>query len=156
MNESTNGKGNTTERDNWRTPDELFNKLNEQYGFRFDCCALPHNAKCQDFSSNFEAVESINGTAWMNPPFSTELVRKMFEHFFKVVSRGVAIYRGDNIETGVWQDVILEHADWVFVPKGRVKYYGHDGGGARFPSVLIGVGVPAPVGIEGRLLVVSH
>jgi len=92
----------------------------------------------------------------MNPPFSNSL--KMFEHFFKVVKQGVAIFRCDNMETKVWQEVILRKADWIFIPKGRVSYTPfevgnmRDGNGTRFPSALIGIGVSPPKEFEGVVL----
>jgi hypothetical protein len=92
----------------------------------------------------------------MNPPFSKAL--EMFRHFFKVVNKGVAIYRCDNFETKIWQDVIFSNASWVFIPKGRVSYTPFEvgnmrgGNGTRFPSALIGFNVEPPKNIEGKLL----
>lgn len=71
---------------------------------------------------------------------------------------GVAIYRCDNMETKVWQEIILKNADWIFIPKGRISYEGKVGKGSRFPSALIGVGVSAPKeieGVEGVLLLIA-
>jgi hypothetical protein len=76
----------------------------------------------------------------------------MFEYFFKVVKKGVAIYRCDNLETGLWQKIIFPNADWIFFPKGRVNYEGLDGSGSRFPSALIGIGLGYPKNIDGFVL----
>ena len=75
----------------------------------------------------------------------------MFQHYFKVVSKGVAIFRCDNMETKVWKDVILKNADWIFIPKGRIACEGKEGKGSRFPSALIGVGVAFP-NLEGGIM----
>lgn len=151
---ANNGSGNKPDRDEWETPQWLFDKLNKQYNFRFDCCGTEKNAKCGGCTNNFiEGYfrdKKIKSMCWMNPPFSK--ARGMFIHFFKVVDHGVAIYRCDNLETKIWQDVILPNCDWVFIPKGRVVYEGMDGSGSRFPSALIGVGVEPPKYLEGRLL----
>jgi len=155
-----NGKGNIPERDLWETKQELFGNLKKQYNFEFDCCANELNKKCLDFSNNFESINSMEKTSWMNPPFSNSL--KMFEHFFKVIKKGVAIYRCDNMETKVWQEVILKFADWIFIPKGRVSYTSFEvgnmrnGKGTRFPSALIGIGVEIPQNIEGRILFIKQ
>lgn len=147
------GKGNIPERDLWETKKEVFDKLDNQFNFGFDCCANENNKKCIIFSNDFKNITDIKETAWMNPPFSNSL--EMFKHFFKVVKKGVAIYRCDNMETKVWQDVILKNADWVFIPKGRVSYTPFEVGnmrkgcGTRFPSALIGVGVETPKNFEG-------
>lgn len=89
----------------------------------------------------------------MNPPFSK--AQEMFEQFFKVVSKGVAIYRCDNMETKVWQEVILKNAGWIFIPNTRIRYTGMEGNGSRFPSALIGLNVEPPKDIEGTTLYIS-
>lgn len=148
---ANNGKGNIPLRDEWQTPQELWNKLHNQYNFNFDCCAEKDNTKCKDWTNCFEENFLFkNRVCWMNPPFS--IAWKMFEHFFKVVKKGVAIYRCDNFETGLWQKVIFPNASWVFIPNKRISYDGLDGDGARFPSALIGVGVDIPKGLSGTLL----
>lgn len=147
-----NGSGNNPSRDGWRTPKKLFDILHSQYNFSFDCCASSDNAKCEKYSTNFEQVVFIDGKAWMNPPFSK--AKEMFFHYFRVVKNGVAIYRCDNFETEIWQDVIFPFCDWVFIPKGRVIYEGMPGNGARFPSALIGIGVELPKLVTGKPLTI--
>ena len=158
-NKGNDGKGDIPERDLWETKQELFNNLNKQYSFEFDCCANEKNKKCPAFSNDFESVNTIKKVSWMNPPFSNSL--RMFRHFFKEIQKGVAIYRCDNMETKVWQEVILKYADWVFIPKGRISYTSFEvgnmrnGNGTRFPSALIGIGVKIPENIDGRILFIK-
>lgn len=33
----------------WETPQDLFDKLNEEYHFDCDVCAIPENAKCDNY-----------------------------------------------------------------------------------------------------------
>ena len=140
---ANNGSGNIKERDEWETPEWLFRKLDKQYNFTFDCCATKKNSKCPFFSNDFlNSGRIFYKKAWMNPPFSQS--RKMFEHFFRVISSGIAIYRCDNIETKLWQNVILPNCDWVFIFKGRINYEGFKGSSSRFPSALIGLNVRPP------------
>ena len=150
---ANNGKGNIPLRDMWETPQPLFDELNKQYHFNFDCCASYNNSKCKYFASErnpFQISTKIKDMCWMNPPYS--IAWKMFEHFFKIVERGVAIYRCDNLETGLWQRIIFLNADWVFIPDKRISYDGLDGDGARFPSALIGIGVEPPIKLNGVTL----
>ena len=151
------GKGDIPERDEWQTKQELWNKLNKQYKFIFDCCANEKNSKCKVFFNDFKKqTRDIFYMSWMNPPFSKAY--EMFEHFFKVIKKGVAIYRCDNMETKVWQDIILKRATWIFIPKGRVSYTPFEVGdmrngmGTRFPSALIGFNVDTPKELEGVVL----
>ena len=152
------GKGNIESRDLWQTKQELFDLLDSQYNFTFDCCASEENKKCSKFSNDFLSVNSDSlkeDICWMNPPFSK--ARIMFEHFFKTIKRGVAIFRIDNPETKIWQEIIFPHASWVFIPKGRVSYTPFDidmrgGNGTRFPSALIGFNVAPIESLEGITL----
>ena len=158
-----NGTGNIPERDLWETKQDFFNILNNQYNFTFDCCANIKNTKTVNFSSNFQLTIKENldkQICWMNPPFSKSSY--MFEHFFKNVRKGIAIYRCDNLETKVYQDIILKYADWLFIPKGRISYTPFEVGnmrkglGTRFPSALIGIGLETPKNIEGVILIIKH
>ena len=156
INKANDGTGNIIERDIWQTPQKLWDELNKQYGFNMDCCASDDNKKCELFFDNFE--ESIKfqldgHCCWMNPPFSKSY--KMFSHFFKVVNKGVAIYRCDNMETKIWQDVIFKYASWIFIPKRRIKYEGIKGTGSRFPSALVGFNVNIPKLNNGTILIIK-
>jgi len=153
------GTGNIESRDLWQTKQELFDLLDSQYNFTFDCCASEENKKCSKFSDDFLSIDSDSlkeEVCWMNPPFSKSKI--MFEHFFKTIKRGVAIFRIDNPETKVWQETIFPHASWVFIPKGRISYTPFEvgnmrgGNGTRFPSALIGFNVPSIVSLNGITL----
>ena len=154
MTRANNGTGNNPSRDMWETPQELWDQLNQQYHFSFDCCASRDNSKCVRFSSYFEDEFAVDNISWMNPPFS--IADRMFKHFFKVIKNGVAIYRCDNFETKLWQEIIFPNADWIFIPNKRVAYEGMDGNGSRFQSALNGVGVDIPKGLDGTLLRVNR
>jgi hypothetical protein len=142
MTKGNDGTGNTILRDDWQTPKWLFDKLNKRYEFSFDCCATKENTKCEDFSSDFKEEYEYKHRAWMNPPFSKAY--EMFELFFKKVKSGIAIYRCDNLETKIWQDVIFKNASWIWIPRGRINYEGKTGKGSRFPSALIGFNIIPP------------
>jgi len=138
----------------WATPQWLFDKLNEEFSFTVDVCAKFENAKSRGiFLKRSGWIKKKIGISipvnicWMNPPFSK--AKEMFEHFFKVINKGVAIYRCDNMETKLWQEVILPNATWIFIPLGRICYEGMEGKGSRFPSALIGIGVNPPTNLEG-------
>lgn len=145
------GTGNVVERDDWETPQWLFDLLNIQYSFEFDCCASELNTKVKPYDEyDFLDVTYVRVISWMNPPFSK--ASEMFRHFFKEVAKGVCIYRCDNMETKIWQDIIMPNATWIFIPKGRISYEGKAGKGSRFPSALIGFNVAPPIGLDGHSL----
>jgi hypothetical protein len=86
---------------------------------------------------------------WMNPPFTKASAMFMALSNW---AQWVAIYRCDNMETGVWQNIILPNCDWILLLSSRVNYEGFEGDSARFPSALIGRGVPPPIGLNGTIL----
>jgi hypothetical protein len=153
-NELKETKENINNRDEWQTPNDLFNHLNIQYNFFIDCCANNINTKCNKYFNKFENIDFIhdNITCWMNPPFSKSQL--MFNHFFKIVSKGVAIYRCDNLETKVWQNIIIPNCSWILIPNKRIIYTGLSNKWNRpvFASSLIGLNVPPPKLIKGRIL----
>lgn len=55
----------------WGTPQALFEKLDAEFHFNVDVCALPENAKCDRFySPEIDGLkQSWTGVCWMNPPF---------------------------------------------------------------------------------------
>jgi len=147
------GKGNIPEKDEWETLKWLFEVLDKQYKFNFDCCANEHNAKTEDYCDSFLDVPTDiinNKVCWMNPPFSK--ATEMFKHFFKVIERGVAIYRCDNMETRIWQQIIFPNTSWIFIPNKRIAYEGMEGNTSRFPSALIGLNVEPPRELKGVIL----
>lgn len=43
--------------DMWETPQDFFNKMNEEFHFDIDVCATPQNAKCKKyFTINDDAL----------------------------------------------------------------------------------------------------
>jgi len=153
-NTGNNGKGNIEERDNWQTPQWLFDRLDKQYNFTFDCCADENNTKCNVWTDDFLDYNDdfCHDVSWMNPPFSKALY--MFDNFFKKIKRGVCIYRCDNMGTKIWQDIIFKNADWILIPKKRISYEGKKGKGTRFPSALIGLNLETPK-IQGTILLIK-
>ncbi len=153
--QGNDGTGNIEERDDWQTPQWLFDLLDEHFPFSYDCCASWKNAKCENFTTDFlNRKQKILGISWMNPPFSR--AEEMFKQFFKITERGIAIYRCDNLETKIWQNTILKNAHWILIPNKRICYEGKVGKGARFPSALIGFNVEAPENIEGTTLIIKE
>lgn len=145
--------------DEWQTPQELWNKLNQQYGFTLDCAASEANHKCERFCSMENSFFSYQGfqendVLWCNPPFSNTYG---FVFHLAVVSGAknlptVGIYRSDNMETKNWR-LIWENADWIFVFDKRVHYVNPVGGDTcPFGSALFGFNCEPPKGLSGYLI----
>ena len=68
----------------WETPIELFLRLDAEFHFTLDVCALPETAKCARYFSPADdgLSQAWEGVCWMNPPYGRAIVdwmRKAFE-----------------------------------------------------------------------------
>lgn len=55
----------------WETPQDFFNKLDDEFRFEIDVCATRMNAKCTEFYSleRNGLLPAWTGKCWMNPPY---------------------------------------------------------------------------------------
>lgn len=140
-------------RDDWQTPPYVFDLIASHYTFAMDLAASSVNSKCRDFYCELEDSLRKNwdvGLCWLNPPFS-----KAKQFFTKAKGHKlIAIYKAANLETVLWQDIILPHCDWVCFIKRRVNYLNHMGvpsTGVTFGSALIGYGIDCRVSSMGKV-----
>ncbi len=58
-------------RQDWDTPQVLFDKLNEEFKFEYDLAASNKNTKCDKFFSKEDdgLKQKWNGVCWLNPPY---------------------------------------------------------------------------------------
>jgi phage N-6-adenine-methyltransferase len=70
----------------WATPQALFDKLHEEFNFSTDVCALPENAKCDNyFTPEQDGLSKewvpwndfFKESVWMNPPYGREIEKWM-------------------------------------------------------------------------------
>ena len=62
--------------DDWETPMDLFNSLNDEFGFTLDVCADEHNHKCPRYYDKTMDGLSKNWygeICWMNPPYGRSI-----------------------------------------------------------------------------------
>lgn len=62
--------------DEWETPQELFNELNQEFHFTLDPCASADNHKCEKWYSRSDDGLSkswIGETVFVNPPYGSEI-----------------------------------------------------------------------------------
>jgi site-specific DNA-methyltransferase (adenine-specific) len=63
----------TSDTDEWSTPQELFDELDKEFGFKVDVCATHENSKCEVFFS--KSTDGLKAQwhdwliCWMNPPY---------------------------------------------------------------------------------------
>lgn len=121
--------------DLWETPQDFFDKLNEEFHFQTDVCALPENAKCENFYTPEQdgLVQEWSGTCWCNPPYGRQIakwVRKASESKATTVMLIPA-----RTDTAWFHDYIYGKAEVRFV-RGRLRFSGAKVN-APFPSMVV-------------------
>lgn len=121
----------------WETPVELFRRLDEEFHFTLDVCALPQTAKCRQFftPSDDGLTQQWQGVCWMNPPYGREIVgwmRKAFEESRRGCTVVCLVPARTDTE---WWHQYATHGEIRFI-RGRVRF-----GGAKncapFPSAIV-------------------
>lgn len=130
----------STGKNDWATPQELFDELDAEFHFTLDPCATPETAKCAKFYTEKDngLVQDWTGeTVFCNPPYSdqqqTEWVRKCYEHGLR---GGVAVMLiPARTDTKRFHEYIYGKAEVRFI-KGRLKFGGCENS-APFPSMIV-------------------
>ena len=118
----------------WATPQEVFDKLNQEFHFTLDVCATKENAKCKRFftkEQNGLSQSWKNESVWMNPPYGRE-IGKWIEKLSR--TGGVALLPA-RTDTRWFHDFIYGKAEIRFI-KGRLKFGGCKNS-APFPSMIV-------------------
>lgn len=137
----------------WETPQDFFNRLDQEFGFTLDVCATAETAKCDKyFSPETDGLkQDWTGVCWMNPPYGREIgkwVQKAFEESRKGAL--VVCLIPARTDTSYWHEYCLKAAEIRFV-RGRLKF-GASKNSAPFPSAIVifrqEAGGPKVVGYE--------
>lgn len=129
----------SSKKENWTTPQWLFDQLNEEFDFTLDAAASDDNAKCQKYFTEREngLLRSWEGeTVFCNPPYGRELaewVKKAYEEGQKPGTT-VVLLIPSRTDTRFFHDYILGKAEIRFL-KGRLKF-GDAKNSAPFPSLI--------------------
>lgn len=124
--------------DLWETPQDLFDRLNGEFHFNLDVCALPENAKCDRyFTPEMDGLsQPWNGVCWCNPPYGREIgawVRRAL--FSSDAGNTVVMLLPARTDTRWFHDYIYGKAEIRFL-RGRLKFGGCKKG-APFPSMVV-------------------
>jgi len=130
----------SSKNDDWSTPQEFFDILNEEFLFTLDACALSENAKCKLFFTPADdgLVQDWSGhTVFVNPPYGrkiAEWVKKCYYESCKENTKVVMLIPA-RTDTVYFHKYIYGKAEIRFI-KGRLKF-GNALHGAPFPSMIV-------------------
>lgn len=125
--------------DLWETPQEFFDRLNDEFGFDLDVCALPENAKCASYYTPDQdgLSQPWDGVCWCNPPYGRDIgkwVQKAYEEN-KKENNFIVMLLPARTDTKWFHDYIYGKAEIRFV-KGRLKF-GESKNSAPFPPMVV-------------------
>lgn len=124
--------------DLWATPQDFFNKLDAEFHFDVDVCALPENAKCSRYFTPEQdgLAQQWTGKIWCNPPYGRQIGRwvKKAEESSKAGATVVMLLPA-RTDTKWFHKYIYGQAEVRFIP-GRLKFGGAKNS-APFPSMVV-------------------
>ncbi len=123
--------------DLWSTPQDFYDKLNEEFGFTLDSCATPENAKCKMFYTKEDDGLSRSWKGWtvfMNPPYGREIGKWVEKARFSKTT--VVCLLPARTDTRWWHDHVIGGGAEVRFIKGRLKF-GNATNSAPFPSAVV-------------------
>ena len=120
----------------WATPQDFFDTLNEEFNFTLDPCATKENAKCTKFYTMEDDGLSKswdNEVVFANPPYGRSI-----KHWVKKASEAVGgvvvLLIPARTDTSYFHEYIYNKAEIRFL-KGRLKF-GDSKNSAPFPSLV--------------------
>ena len=131
----------SSQTDQWATPQEFFDKLNEEFYFTLDPCADEFNHKCEKYFTKEQngLIQSWEGeTVFCNPPYGREIGKWVQKCFLEVVDGGckcAVMLIPARTDTQWFHKYIYEKAEVRFL-KGRLKF-GDSKNSAPFPSMVV-------------------
>ena len=137
----------TSDKQDWETPQELFDNLNSEFDFELDAFASAKNAKCKHFfteqDDSFKQDWTKYKSIFINPPYTSKVQDEVLKKINDTISsdwRGVIVLLiPARTDTKRWHDYIFNKADDIRFIKGRLRFEvdGIPSGSSTFPSEVI-------------------
>lgn len=127
----------TSKTDLWSTPQDVFDKLNAEFNFTTDVCALPENAKCLHYFTPDQdgLAQRWQGVCWMNPPYGREITKWMKKAYESSLSGATVVCLVPARTDTAWF--------WDYAMKGEIRFirgrlkFGGNKNSAPFPSAIV-------------------
>ena len=135
----------TSNTNEWYTPKDLFDTLNNEFNFTLDPCCTEFSKKCEKyFTIEDDGLKQNWGgyNVFMNPPYGREIkdwIQKAYNESKKENTIVVALIPA-RTDTSYWHDYIFNKAKDIRFLRGRVKFENINGiveSSAPFPSAIV-------------------
>ena len=138
---SAGGIAFSSNRDDWETPQTLFDYLNSRFEFTLDPCSNGSNAKCaRFFTQETNGLERSweNEIVFCNPPYGRSIKRWVEKCARESANARIVMLIPARTDTTYFHDYIYDKTQYVFI-KGRLKFElgGISINPAPFPSMLV-------------------
>lgn len=111
----------------WATRRKFFDKVNNEFHFDLDVCALPETTKCPRFFTPEDdgLAQEWSGTVWMNPPYGCDNLDRWLTKARDAASKGATVVTLVPTRTNPpwWHTHVLQAHEIRFI----VKKLGFDG-----------------------------
>lgn len=129
----------SSDKQDWETPQWLFDMLDAEFGFTLDVCATAENAKVPQFySPEMDGLSKPwTGVCWCNPPYGRAVwrwVKKAYEESRKGAT--VVMLLPARTDTRWFHEWVYEHAAEIRFLRGRLRFGGAKNS-APFPSMIV-------------------
>ena len=130
---------------NWCTSQDIFDELNNEFGFVIDVAATEDTKKCDRCytveTDGLSSSWSVGGAVFCNPPYGREIgkwVKKAYDEHFKT-NHPIVMLIPARTDTSYFHNYIYGIAEIRFI-RGRLKFtdeYGVAKDPAPFPSMVV-------------------
>ena len=145
----------SSESNEWETPSDFFNKLNDEFNFTLDPCASNNNYKCDKYytikdnglSKNWEGQ-----TVFMNPPYGRE-IKYWIEKAYRESLKGaiVVCLIPARTDTSYWHDYIFPYSYDIRFIRGRITFGKTEEVEYRGQLNIFGIKEKRPINIDSSL-----
>lgn len=109
----------------WETPQDFFDKLNDEFHFTLDPCCTEENRKCAAYFTRED--DGLNRpwdshVVFMNPPYGREIgswIKKAYEESLRGTL--VVCLIPARTDTSYWHDYVMKAKEIRFI-RGRLKF----------------------------------
>ena len=109
------------------TPQEFFDRLNNEFNFTLDPCATPENAKCEKFftkEDNGLLQDWSNHIVYCNPPFGRETKKWVKKAYYESKKDALIVLLVLAKTNTLWWHNYCMQANEIRFIKGRPKFKG--------------------------------
>lgn len=129
----------------WCTPQDFFDKLNEEFNFVLDSAATDKSAKCGLYftpeTDGLSQSWDCGGAVFCNPPYGRKISKWVAKAYneSKIVDYPIVLLIPARTDTAYFHNYIYGKSEIRFI-RGRLRFTDEDGlpsNSAPFPSMIV-------------------